>query len=110
MITLDTFKRMVGLMEEVEDELHVFNKTLEKTFGADSTCMYYAPLAIIQDSLINLLQNEFNESKEGAEWFVYEGFYQIKNGGTEIKDDNKEWHIKTLDDYYEFLCSLTDTE
>ena len=106
MITKESFKQLVTSMKDMEEELHVFNKSAEKIFGADSTCMYYNPLEIIQTLISNILQNEFNESKEGAEWFVYEGFYQIENGGTEIKDNEHEWHIKTLDDYYEFLCSL----
>lgn len=106
MITKESFKQLVISMKDMEEELHAFNKSAEKIFGADSVCMYFAPLEIIQNSIINILQNEFGESKEGAEWFVYEGFSQIKNGGTEIKYEDKEWHIKSLEDYYEFLCSL----
>lgn len=108
MINYDTFKKIVGMMEEVEEELHKFNKGVENVFGSDSTCMYVAPLETVQNTVIDILQTEFNESKEGAEWFVYEGFSQIKNGGTEIKCEDKEWHIKSLDDYYEFLCSLKE--
>lgn len=106
MITKESFKQLVISMKDMEEELHAFNKSAEKIFEADSVCMYFAPLEIIQNSIINILQNEFGESKEGAEWFVYEGFSQIKNGGTEIKYEDKEWHIKSLEDYYEFLCSL----
>jgi hypothetical protein len=106
MITLDTFKRMVELMKEVEDELNIFNKNLEKTFGVDSRCMYFAPLEIIQNSIVNVLQNEFSESKEGAEWFVHEGLAQIKNGGTSIEENDKIWDIKTIKDYYDYLTSL----
>ena len=65
-----------------------------------------ASVSTLEQIAKEILQIEFNETKEGAEWFVCEGFYQIENGGTEIKDNEHEWHIKTLDDYYEFLCSL----
>jgi hypothetical protein len=108
MITFESFKELITSMNKTEEELGNFNKNIENIFGSDSVCMYFTPLEIIQNSIINILQNEFNESKEGAEWFVHEGFSQIKNGGTEIKDNDKEWHIKTLDDYYEFLCSLKE--
>lgn len=106
MIVFESFEELITSMNKTEEEMGNFNKNIENIFGSDSICMYFAPLEIIQNSIINILQNEFGESKEGAEWFVYEGYSQIKNGGTEIKCDGKEWHIKSLKDYYEFLCSL----
>lgn len=106
MIAFESFKELITSMNKTEEELDNFNKNIENIFGSDSVCMYFDPLEIIRNSIINILQNEFSESKEGAEWFIYEGYSQIKNGGTEIKYDDKEWYIKSLEDYYEFLCSL----
>ena len=68
--------------------------------------MYYNPLRIVQSLIINVLQNEFNETKEGAEWFVYEGFFQIENSGTSIEENGKIWNIKNIKDYYDYLVSL----
>ena len=70
MITKESFEQLVISMKDMEEELEIFNKSAEKIFGEDSTCMYYNPLRIVQSLIINVLQNEFNETKEGAEWFV----------------------------------------
>ena len=96
----------VEYTRDMEEELEIFNKSAEKIFGEDSTCMYYNPLRIVQSLIINVLQNEFNETKEGAEWFVYEGFFQIENGGTSIEENGKIWNIKNIKDYYDYLVSL----
>ena len=49
---------------------------------------------------------EFNETKEGADWFVYERFLQIKRAGTSIEENGKIWNIKNIKDYYDYLVSL----
>ena len=106
MITKESFEQLVISMKDMEEELEIFNKSAEKIIGEDSTCMYYNPLRIVQSLIINVLQNEFNETKEGAEWFVYEGFFQIENSGTSIEENGKIWNIKNIKDYYDYLVSL----
>lgn len=106
MITFDTFKEMINMLQTVGVELDNFNRGIERILGEDCTSMYYAPLNIIENSIMNILENEFNESKEGAEWFVYEGLSQIKKGGTSIEENGKIWNIKTIKDYYDYLVSL----
>ena len=106
MITKESFEQLVISMKDMEEELEIFNKSAEKIFGEDSTCMYYNPLRIVQSLIINVLQNEFNETKEGAEWFIYEGLSQIKRGGTSIEENGKIWDIKNIKAYYDYLVSL----
>lgn len=106
MIAFESFKELITSMNKTEEELDNFNKNIENIFGSDSVCVYFAPLKIIQNSIINILQNEFSESKEGAEWFIYEGYPQIKNGRTSIKENGKIWDIKNIKNYYDYLVSL----
>ena len=106
MITFDTFKEMINMLQTMDVQLNNFNKSLQNLLGSDTRCMYYTPFQIVEKFIIKILQIEFNETKEGAEWFVYEGLSQIKNGGTSIEENGKIWNIKTIKDYYDYLVSL----
>lgn len=107
-MTEETFEEMCNLLKRTDDELDKFNKGMHDVLGSDSCSMYDKPLTLIEEFVIIALCNEFNESKEGAEWFVYEGIPQIKHGGTEIEDNGKKWSIKSTKDYYEYLVSLKE--
>ena len=106
MITFDTFKEMINMLQIMDIEMDVFNNNLQDLLGSDTRCMYYKPYYIVENSIIEILQIEFNETKEGAEWFIYEGLSQIKRGGTSIEENGKIWNIKTIKDYYDYLISL----
>lgn len=106
MIKFETFEKIIKLLDDISLEADNFNNGLEKVFGSDSRCMYYEPFNIVENSIIEILQMEFNETKEGAEWFVYEGMKQIKSKGTEITVDKKTYKIKTMRDYYDYLSNL----
>ena len=106
MISYDMFKDMINLMNTVGVELDNFNRGMERVLGSDSSSMYYAPFNIVENYIISTLQTELGESKEGAEWFIYEGLPQIKRGGTSIEENGKIWDIKNIKDYYDYLVSL----
>lgn len=106
MVKFETFEKTIKLLDDIGLELDNFNDGLRKVFGVDSCTMYYVPSSIVDDYVIDFLQTEFNETKEGAEWFVYEGYSQIKNGGTSIEENGKICNIKTIKDYYDYLISL----
>ena len=106
MIKFETFEKIIKLLDDISLEADNFNNGLEKVFGSDSCCMYYEPCEIVKNSTIEILQMEFNETKEGAEWFIYEGRSQIKRGGTSIEENGKIWDIKNIKDYYDYLVSL----
>lgn len=105
-MTEKSFEEICNLIIETSSKLDEFNEGLDNILGCDTRSMYYKPLEIVENFVINVLQNEFNESKEGAEWFVYEGLRQIMKDGTEIEDNGKKWSIKSTKDYYEYLVSL----
>lgn len=106
MIKFETFEKIIKLLDDINLEADNFNNGLEKVFGSDSRCMYYEPFNIVENSIIEILQIEFNETEEGAEWFIYEGLPQIKRGGTSIEENGKIWDIKNIKDYYDYLVSL----
>ena len=106
MIKFETFEKIIKLLDDVSFEVDNFNDGLEKVLGSDSCCMYYEPCEIVKNSIIEILQMEFNETKEGAEWFIYEGLPQIKRGRTSIEENGKIWNIKNIKDYYDYLVSL----
>ena len=106
MIKFETFEKIIKLLDDISLEVDNFNDGLEKMLGSDSCCMYYEQFNIVQNSIIEILQIEFNETKEGAEWFIYEGLPQIKRGETSIEENGKIWNIKNIKDYYDYLVSL----
>ena len=106
MIKFETFEKIIKLLDDISLEADNFNDGLQKVLGSDSCCMYYKPCEIVKNSTIEILQMEFNETKEGAEWFIYEGLPQIKRGRTSIEENGKIWDIKNIKDYYNYLVSL----
>ena len=106
MIKFETFEKIIKLLDDISLEVDNFNDGLQKVLGSDSCCMYYEPCEIVKNSIIEILQIEFNETKEGAEWFIYEGLSQIKRGETSIEENGKIWNIKNIKDYYDYLVSL----
>ena len=106
MIKFETFEKIIKLLDDISLEVDNFNDGLQKVFGSDSRCMYHEPFNIVENSIIEILQIEFNETKEGAEWFIYEGLPQIKRGETSIEENGKIWNIKNIKDYYNYLVSL----
>lgn len=108
MVKFETFEKTIKLLDDISLELDNFNDGLQKMLGMDSCSMYYTPSSIVDNYVIDFLQTEFGESKDGAEWFVYEGLPQIKRGGTSIEENGKIWDIKTIKDYYDYLISLQE--
>ena len=106
MIKFETFEKIIKLLDDINLEVDNFNDGLQKLLGSDTSCMYYKPSYIVENSIMEILQMEFNETKEGAEWFIYEGLPQIKRGGTSIEENGKIWNIKNIKDYYDYLVSL----
>ena len=89
MIKFETFEKIIKLLDDISLEVDNFNDGLEKVFGSDSRCMYYEPFNIVENSIIEILQMEFNETKEGAEWFIYEGLSHNITSPSSINDFHK---------------------
>ena len=102
----ESFAELVNLIHLMKIETDRFNDSMDSLLGEDTRSFYIKPLCIVEHSIIQILMNDFNETKEGAEWFVYEGLEQIENGGTELTYNGKTYKIKSIKDYYQYLTSL----
>lgn len=110
-MTLKTFKNFIATIINMQKLCSKFDDGMETIlnmpfikdgFSSDSRSMLLFPVEGIQTLFIEAIINEFDESREGAEWFVYEGMDQIIHGGTEID----KMQIKSFDEYYKWLCNL----
>jgi hypothetical protein len=109
MFSFETFEELVKLIESSYKECQRFNDSLTKVLGNDSCVMYFEPFDIVCNGVTKILELN-GESHEGADWFVYEGIQQIRNGGTEIGYNGEKYSIKTLKDYYDWLVELNKEE
>lgn len=108
MITFEEFETLVDLLKTSYSECRRFNKALEEVYGEDSSVWYYEQYEIVCKHLVKLLILN-GESEDGADWFIYEGLEQIENGGTKIGFNGKEYNIKDLRDYYDYLIDLNNS-
>ena len=105
MISYEEFETLIDLLKKSHEESRRFNKALEEVYGQDSSVWYYTQYDIISEHVIRILELN-GESREGAEWFVYDGLEQIEKGGTEIGYHEEWYKIKTIHDYYDWLMNL----
>lgn len=105
MISYEEFEILIDLLKKSYEESRRFNKALEEVYGEDSCVWYYTQYDIVSEHVVRILELN-GESHDGAEWFVYEGLEQIEKGGTNIWIGEKEYNIKTIRDYYNWLMNL----
>ena len=101
----EVFEELIKLLKDSYEEMNKFNKALESVIGEDSVSMYYKPHDMICDTVVKILELS-GESHDGAEWFAYEGLEQIEKGGTKVWIGEKEYNIKSIRDYYDWLMNL----
>ena len=113
-MTLDEFKYLLEMYEKVTARCDKFNNLLENALNfpleenhyvSDSFSMLVFPIQAVSNIIIQFLVN-MGESKDGAEWFMYEGLDQIKCGGTELEVNKKKYNINSIEDYYNFLKDI----
>ena len=68
----EELERLMALRKNVDNELDQFNKKMDAVLGGDSRSMYRAPCQLVDDYIIDWIMRRLKESKEGAEWFLYE--------------------------------------
>ena len=106
MINFKSFMSLINLLEASYNECRRINNCIQTLAQNDDTySMYFVCYELVAKTVIEILQSE-GETKEGAEWFVYEGIEQMKSKGTEITVDKKTYKIKTMRDYYDYLSNL----
>lgn len=107
MVSKETFVNICNIVKDVEERLRKDNKVLENLFNKDfrgnkpfdTNLMWFWPLSAVSEILSEILKDS-GESKEGIEWFIYEGLPQIREGkGTQVDD----FEVKSIEDYYDYL-------
>ena len=97
---IDLLKRMVDLRDGMEKELEQFNSNMDNVLGGDSRSMYLGPVQLVDNHIIDWLMSFLYESKEGAEWFMYEALDTISHGGSTLVEANgKKYDISSIEDY-----------
>lgn len=97
---IDLLKRMVELRDGMEKELEQFNSNMDNVLGGDSRSMYLGPVQLVDNHIIDWLMSFLYESKEGAEWFMYEALDTISHGGSTLVEANgKKYDISSIEDY-----------
>lgn len=106
-LLIDLLKRLVKLRDGMEKELDGFNSNMDKTLGGDSRSMYLGPLQIVDNNIIDWLMAFLYESKEGAEWFMYEALDTISHGGSTLVETNgKKYEIRSIEDYVKMCIDV----
>lgn len=106
-LLIDLLKRLVGLRKGMEKELEAFNSNMDKALGGDSRSMYLGPLQIVDNHIIDWLMAFLYESKEGAEWFMYEALDTISHGGsTMVETNGKKYEVRSIEDYVKMCIEV----
>lgn len=106
-LLIDLLKRMVELRDGTEKELEEFNSNMEKALGGDSRSMYLGPMQLLDNCIIDCLMTFLYESKEGAEWFLYEALDTISHGGSTIVETNgKKYELRSIEDYVKMCIEV----
>ncbi len=106
-LLIDLLKRMVELRDGTEKELEEFNSNMEKALGGDSRSMYLSPMQLLDNCIIDCLMTFLYESKEGAEWFLYEALDTISHGGSTIVETNgKKYELRSIEDYVKMCIEV----
>lgn len=108
----ETFLRMIEIYKQTYKRCEEFNNDLENIikkpfndsdYKNDATVMFFWPLQAVTEAFMAMLM-DMGESKEGAEWFIFEGIDFIDNDkNAEIEENGKSYIFKSYEDYYNYL-------
>ena len=95
---------LLSLRESMDKELDKFNQKMDAALGGDTRAMYREPVEIVDNFIIEWICSSLSESKDGAEWFLYEAYPTISSGNaTKVEINGKEFKIASVVDYV-FMC------
>lgn len=97
--------KLLSLRENMDKELDKFNHNMEAALGGDTRAMYREPVEIVDNFIIDWICRVLSESKEGAEWFLYEAYPTItSDNATKVEVNGKTFKIASVVDYVA-MCS-----
>lgn len=106
----EELEKLIELRKGIADEMEQFNKKMEGVLGGDTRSMYFGPRQLFEDYLINWLMRNLNETKCGAEWFLYEALNLIyKGGSTFVVANGKKYTLHNVTEYVS-MCVNTNVK
>lgn len=106
----DELDSLLELRRKMDNEMDDFNKNMDAVLGVDSSSMYRTPCNILDDYIVDWIVRRLDDSKEGAEWFLYEFVLGIYKEGSEklslVECDGKKFHIRNTVDYVNMCMEL----
>ena len=106
----EELEKLIELRKGIADEMEQFNKKMEGVLGGDTRSMYFGPSHLFEDYLINWLMRNLNETKCGAEWFLYEALNLISKGGsTFVVANGKKYTLHNVTEYVS-MCVNTNVK
>ena len=104
----EELEKLLELRKGIEDEMEQFNKKMEGVLGGDTRSMYFGPSHLFEDYLIKWIMRNLNETRDGAEWFLYEALKPISNGSsTFVVANGKKYTIHNVAEYVS-MCVKTN--
>lgn len=106
----DELESLLELHRRMDSEMDNFNTTMDSTLGGDSRSMYLTPCHMLDDYIVDWIVRRLDDSREGAEWFLYEVVPNISNGYSDhsnlVEADGKKFHIRNTVDYVNMCMEL----
>lgn len=104
----EELEKLLELRKGISDEMEQFNKNMEGVLGGDTRSMYFGPSHLFEDYLIKWIMRNLNETRDGAEWFLYEALKPISNGGsTFVVANGKKYTLHNVAEYVS-MCVKTN--
>lgn len=100
----EELEKLLELRKGIENELEQFNKKMEDVLGGDTRSMYFGPSHLFEDYLIKWIMRNLNESRDGAEWFLYDAMSTISHGEGNVVEANGRTFLITKTSEYVHMC------
>lgn len=107
---VDELESLLEFRRRMDNEMDNFNTTMDAILGGDSRSMYRTPCTMLDDYIVDWIVRRLDDSREGAEWFLYEAVAEISKGDSDhssiVEADGKKFHIRSTVDYVNMCMEL----
>lgn len=100
----EELEKLLELRKGIENEMDQFNKKMEDVLGGDTRSMYCGPSHLFEDYLVKWIMRNLNESRDGAEWFLYDAMNTISHGEGNVVEFSGRTFLITKPSEYVHMC------
>lgn len=100
----EELENLLELRKGIENEMDQFNKKMEDVLGGDTRSMYFGPSHLFEDYLVKWIMRNLNESRDGAEWFLYDAMNNISHGEGNVVEASGRNFLITKPSEYVHMC------